>query len=485
MTRLGVSGARVAVVGLGTSGRAAADVVATLGGTALGFDARDEAAAAAEAEGISARAIPDPAELAAAVIASAPDIVVVSPGVPSHAPLYSAARAAGVPVWSEVELAWQVQAPRSDGSWAPWLTLTGTNGKTTTVTMTSGILQAAGLDAPAVGNVGTPIVRVAARGGVDVLAVELSSFQLHSTYSVEPLASACLNVAPDHIDWHGSMEAYIADKARVYHHTHRACIYNLADPVTRTMVEGADVVEGARAVGVGLGIPGPGDLGVVEGVLCDRAFVDDRHRSAIELATMDDLRHLAPGGDGVVPDHVVVDALFAAALARAHGVEPADVRAGLRAHPPGAHRIALVRTVGGVRWVDDSKATNAHAAQASLLSLPRGSVVWIAGGLAKGARFEGLVEQVRDRLRAVVIIGRDREPIRTALERHAPEIPRIEVEVADHGDVMAQAVAAAARFARPGDTVLMAPACASMDQFASYADRGEQFARAVMELGDG
>lgn len=482
MTRPGVAGARIAVVGLGTSGRAAVDVVATLGATPLGFDAREEAAEAARAErpALSVRAIADPGALAEAVIAGRPDVVVVSPGVPSHAPLFAAARAAGIPVWSEVELAWQVQARRPDGSRAPWLTLTGTNGKTTTVTMTADILAAAGLDAPAVGNVGTPIVRVAAEGNVDALAVELSSFQLHSTHSVEPLASACLNVAPDHIDWHGSLEAYIADKARVFDRTHRACVHNLADPVTRRMVEQADVVEGAFAVGVGLTSPAPGDLGLVDDVLCDRAFVADRHRTAAELATLDDLRHL--GGDGAVPGHVVVDALFAAALARAYGVEAAAVRAGLRAHRPGAHRIALVGVTGGVRWVDDSKATNAHAAEASLTALPPGTGVWIAGGLAKGARFDELVQKVRDRLRAVVVIGVDREPMRTALERHAPEIPRFEVEVTDHGDVMRQAVAAAARFARPGDTVLMAPACASMDQFVSYAHRGDAFARAVGEL---
>jgi len=473
--------ARVAVVGLGTSGRAAAEVLLTLGARPAGFDAREEAAEAARADGIEARAVADPAALAEAVLAAGPDLVVVSPGVPSHAPLYRLASAAGIPVWSEVELAWQVQAPRADGSFAPWLTLTGTNGKTTTVTMASEILQAAGLDAPAVGNVGTPIVRVAAQGAVDVMAVELSSFQLHATFSVEPLASACLNVAPDHIDWHGSLEAYIADKARVYDRTLLACAYNLADPVTRRMVDGASPAPGARIVGVGLGAPAAGELGVHDGVLTDRAFVSPPGEAV--LATVDDLAHLAPGGAGTIPGHILADALFAAALTRAYGVSPAAVRDGLRAHQPGAHRIALVRTVGGVRWVDDSKATNAHAAAASLLALPPGSVVWMAGGLAKGARFDDLVEHVRDRLRGVVLIGVDREPMRSALERHAPEVPRFEVVVADHGEVMRQAVAAALRLARPGDTVLMAPACASMDQFVSYAHRGDAFTRAVEELG--
>lgn len=482
MSRSGVAGARVAVVGLGASGRAAVDVVTALGGTALGFDRAESAVAAAaeEASGVAFGAYADAAGLAEAVLQAGPDLVVVSPGVPAHDPVHGAAAATGVPVWSEVELAWQVQAPRADGSYAPWLTLTGTNGKTTTVTMTSAILETAGLVAPAVGNVGTPIVRVAAEGGADVLPVELSSFQLHSTHSVEPRASACLNVAPDHLDWHGSFEAYVADKARVFERTRVACLYNLADRRTRGMVEGADVAEGARAVGVGTSVPGPGDMGVVDGVLVERAFIPRRHAEAVELATLDDLAHLAPSGQ--VAPHLVLDALFAAGLARAHGATPEQVRDGLRAYRPGDHRIQLVAVRDGVSWVDDSKATNAHAAQASLAGVPAGTAVWIAGGLAKGARFDDLVVAVADRLRAVVLIGVDREPLRDALERHAPQVPRIEVDPPEHGGVMRGAVSAAARFARPGDTVLMAPACASMDQFRSYADRGEAFARAVEEV---
>lgn len=481
MSRAGVAGARIAVVGLGTSGRAALDVITALGGHARGFDQSADAVAAAAGEvpRVPLRALADPAALADAVRAAEPDLIVVSPGVPSHDPVFLAAHAAGIPVWSEVELAWQVQAPRADGSYAPWLTLTGTNGKTTTVTMTSTILESTGVRAPAVGNVGTPIVRVAAEGSADVLPVELSSFQLHSTHSVEPLASACLNVAPDHIDWHGSFEAYVADKARVFARTHRACLYNVADPRTRAMVEGADVVEGARAVGVSTGVPGPGDIGVVDGVLCERAFIEQRHTHAVELATLADLAHLGAGGE--VPTHVILDALFAAGLARAYGVAPDAVRDGLRAYRAGGHRIQLVAVVDEVAWVNDSKATNAHAAQASLAGLAPGHGVWIAGGLAKGARFDDLVCAIRDRLRAVVLIGIDREPLRDALERHAPQIPRFEVEASEHGEVMTRAVAAAARFARPGDTVLLAPACASMDQFRSYADRGEAFARAVEE----
>nr|NLD40810.1 UDP-N-acetylmuramoyl-L-alanine--D-glutamate ligase [Actinomycetales bacterium] len=475
---------RLTVVGLGASGIAAAEVAGTLGAQVTGFDARESSveAAMAEVPRLVARVAEDPAELAAAVVADSPDVVVVSPGVPSHAPLYAAARAAGIPVWSEVELAWRVRAPRADGTWAPWLTVTGTNGKTTTVTMLASILTAGGLTARAVGNVGEPIVRVAAQGGVDVLAVELSSFQLHSTHSVSPLASACLNIAADHLDWHSGWEGYRADKARVYERTERACIYSVADPETRRMVEEAEVVEGCRAIGVRLGAPAPGELGIVEDVLVDRAYLDERRTHAAELAALSDLSHLASHEGGQVPRHVLSNALTAAALARAADVEPAAVRDGLRAYDAGRHRIELVSRHGGVSWVNDSKATNAHAAQASLRELPDGTVVWIAGGLAKGATFHELVERVAPKLRAVVLIGVDRTPLLDALLRHAPEVPRIEVLGGDDGGVMEAAVAAAFRLAHVGDTVMMAPACASMDQFVSYEHRGEAFTQAVAEL---
>lgn len=479
-----LDGARLTVVGLGTSGLAAADVASTLGATVHGVDSRGAAAeaAASQISGLTAEAHEDPAALAEAVLAAFPDVVVVSPGIPSHAPLYARAAAAGVPVWSEVELAWQVRAPRPDGSFAPWLTLTGTNGKTTTVTMLSSILAAGGLSAPAVGNVGEPIVRAAASGTADVLAVELSSFQLHSTHSVAPLASACLNIAPDHLDWHGGWDGYWSDKARVYERTVSACVYATAEEETRRMVEQADVADGARAIGVRLAAPGVGEVGLVEDVLVDRAFLRERYTHAAELASLDDLAHLTPGSEAEVPTHVVSNALFAAALARAAGVEPAAVRDGLRAYQPGRHRIELVSTARGVSWVNDSKATNAHAARASLLAIPDGTAVWIAGGLAKGARFDELVEDVKHTLRGVVLIGVDREPLLDALSRHAPEVPRIEVEHSDDGSVMRRAVDAASRLARPGDTVIMAPACASMDQFVNYERRGEAFEQAARDL---
>ena len=477
-------GARFVVVGLGTSGRAALDVLSTLGATVLGLDRSEAAVAAAhEVAGPKVRlqAVADDDALAEAALGAGADAVVVSPGVPAGSPLLRRAAAAGIPCWSEVELAWQLQQEIIDpGACPDWLTLTGTNGKTTTVGMLGSVLTAGGRRAATVGNVGTPVVQVVADGGHDVLAVELSSFQLHLTHSVAPLASACLNLAPDHLDWHGSFEAYRDAKARVYERTRIACIYSTADPATRTMVEQADVAEGARAIGTRVGAPAVGELGLVEDVLCDRAFGQARRTHAEPLAVLADLAHLSPGGE--VARHVVSNALSAAALARAAGVPAEAVGEGLREYRSDAHRIEVVAVRDGVTWIDDSKATNPHAAAASLGALPPGRGVWIAGGLAKGARFDDLVRQVADRLRAVVLIGVDREPLRDAVSRHAPDVPLTEVTPGDTDGVMDRAVTAAARLAQPGDTVLLAPACASMDQFTSYNERGEVFAAAVRGL---
>lgn len=465
--------ARVLVAGLGVSGRAAVQALR---------DAAKVASVVTVDRSAPDADVRDASEVDLAQV----DLVVASPGWAPSSDLLVAAREADVPVWSEVELAWRLRVPRADGTFAPWLVVTGTNGKTTTVEMLTSILSAAGLRAAAVGNVGTPVVTAALDPGLDVLAVELSSFQLHFTHSMSAQAAAVLNVAADHLDWHGSFDAYAADKGRVYERAQVACVYNVADARTEQLVREADVLEGARAIGFTVGAPARAQLGVIEDVLVDRAFhtaPDDpaRHRSAQEIATFADLEHLA-GPDGVVPVHVVANALAAAALARAHGVDARAVRDGLRAFRPGAHRVQRVVTVDEVSYVDDSKATNAHAASAALGSFAPRSVVWIAGGLAKGAAFDDLVRTRLSRLRAVVLIGSDPEPLASALSRHAPDIPVVRIDPGDTGTVMQRAVENARGLAVPGDTVLLAPASASMDQFASYADRGDAFARAARAL---
>ena len=398
------------------------------------------------------------------------DVVVTSPGWRPTAPLLAQAAARGIPVWGEVELAWRLRDPDHP---APWLALTGTNGKTTTVQMLDSILRAAGLRSACVGNVGRPIVEsVMDPDPYDVFAVELSSFQLHYTRSMAAESAAVLNLAEDHLDWYSgptAMDDYAADKGRIFEGVQRACVYNVADPATRRLVEEADVVEGARAVGFTLGTPEVGMLGLVDDLLVDRAFIEERASSAAELCSLDDLPSPAP--------HMVANALAAAALARAHGVSQAAVRDGLRDFAPDAHRIALVAQADDVTWIDDSKATNPHAAMSSLQAYD--PVVWVAGGLAKGARFDTLVETVHRRLRGVVLLGRDRQVVADALSRHAPDVPVISIDDGETGTVMDRVVDAAARLARAGDTVLLAPGCASMDMFTNYAARGDEFAAAV------
>jgi UDP-N-acetylmuramoylalanine--D-glutamate ligase len=402
------------------------------------------------------------------------DLVVTSPGWTPRAPLLSDAASHGVPIWGEVELAWRLRRPDD----APWLGVTGTNGKTTTVQMLDVILRAAGLRSTAVGNVGAPVVTtVMAPEPYELLAVELSSFQLHWSASLAPEAAAVLNIAPDHLDWYaGSMAAYVADKARIYERVEIARVYNSADEQTAKLA--AEALGPARPVGFSLGPPEPGTLGVVDDRLVDRAFGADA--DGVELATVSDIMTSdAAGPDAIGPaPHNVANALAAAALARAHGVPPEAVQDGLAGFQPDRHRNARVAAIGGVGWVDDSKATNPHAAEASLLGYP--SVVWIAGGLAKGATFDELVVRARDRLRAVVLLGRDRSVIHEALARHASEVPVFEVAEGETGtDVMERVVEAAAAVAREGDTVLLAPGCASQDLFANYGDRGDAFAAAV------
>ncbi len=475
MTRA-LAGVRVLVTGLGVSGLPAARALLRLGARVVAVDGGDGSAQRAAADALDgadvrlgSAAAADPALL------DGVGLVVTSPGWRPDQPLLAEAARRGTPVWGEVELAWRLRG--LDGRRpAPWLAVTGTNGKTTTVRMLAAVLAAAGRRTAAVGNVGAPLVDAVLDGTHDVLAVELSSYQLHWTSTVAAQAAAVLNVAPDHLDWHGGLDAYAAAKGLVYRGAERACVYNAADPVTERLVRAADVAEGARAVGTTLGPPAPAQLGLVEDVLVDRAFDDAGGRAdpreAAELATTADVVPLAP--------HVLEDALAAAALARAHGVPAGAVRDGLRAFRPDAHRIAHVADLDGVAWVDDSKATNAHAAEASLRAYEH--VVWVAGGLAKGAAFDDLVLGARQRLRGAVLLGRDRPLLLEALRRHAPEVPVLEVGRTDTG-AMDDVVRAAAGLARPGDTVLLAPACASMDMFRDYGARGDAFADAVRRLG--
>lgn len=477
-----LAGVAVCVAGAGVTGRSVATALSGLGARVTVTDASPERLAAlGDLDVRLVAGLEEPPEDTR--------LVVTSPGWRPTAPLLSAAADSGIEVIGDVELAWRVGRQRPNPP--AWLAVTGTNGKTTTVTLAESMLRAAGLRAIAAGNVGTPLLdAIRDPQGYDVIAVELSSFQLHWSSSLAPLASVCLNLAEDHVDWHGGFEAYRAAKAKIYENTRVACIYNAEVPVTERMVEEADVQEGCRAIGFTTNTPAISMLGVVDGLLVDRAYIEQRKNSAAELASVADLGE-------VVPRHLVANALAAAALVRAAGVPAAAVRDGIRNYQPSGHRIELVAARDGVLWINDSKATNPHAANAALSSFH--SVVWIAGGLSKGVDYNDLVRDNAARFKAAVLIGRDSSDLASALRRHAPDVPVIDLAARHTGrdelpsqhsssdgvQAMRAAVTEALRIAADGDTVLMAPAAASMDQFPSYAHRGTAFIEAVRGIVEG
>jgi UDP-N-acetylmuramoylalanine--D-glutamate ligase len=469
----------VLVTGAGVTGRAVLAALAPLGVRAT---LCDDDPAALQRHADAGVPVVDPAAAAAAISDYA--LVVTSPGFPPTAPVLAAAAAAGIPIWGDVELAWRLDVAGHYGPPRRWLVVTGTNGKTTTTSMLYAMLVAAGRRSVLCGNIGSPVLDVLSEPA-DLLAVELSSFQLHWAPSLRPEAGVVLNVAEDHLDWHGSMSAYADDKARALEG--RVAVVGLDD------VNAAGLLAAAGApihVGFRLGEPAAGELGVRDGMLVDNAFAD-----GLVLAEVASIPVTGPVG--------VLDALAAAALARAVDVPAAAVADALCSFHVGRHRAEVVVVAGGVTYVDDSKATNPHAAQASIAAYPR--VIWVAGGLLKGASVDELVTAVADRLVGAVLIGRDRGLVAKALSRHAPDVPVVEVvtredsgvqgtvgsgvnsatrviDVAGQsvGDsVMAAVVDVARDLARPGDAVLLAPAGASFDQFTGYANRGDAFATAV------
>ncbi|ONI88477.1 UDP-N-acetylmuramoyl-L-alanine--D-glutamate ligase [Saccharothrix sp. ALI-22-I] len=448
-----LAGRHVLVAGAGVTGRSAAEALLAADAVVTVTDGSADRLAALE------QLLPG-VTLVPGLVTPPPatELVVTSPGWRPSSPLLVAAAAAGIEVIGEVELAWRMGLELADPP--TWLAVTGTNGKTTTVGMLESILRAAGIDAVACGNVGLPVVD-ALLAGRRVLAVELSSFQLHWSPSVRPFAGVLLNLAEDHLDWHGTFEAYASAKAGVL--TGEVAIGGVDDPVVAELLTSSP---SPAHVGFTLGSPEEGQLGVHEGQLVDRAFGPD----TVLLPVAD----VQPGGPPGI-----ADALAAAALARAHGVSASAVAQGLRAFRPGAHRAVLVATADGVSYVNDSKATNPHAAAASLRS--HESVVWVAGGLLKGASVDELVLGEAHRLRGAVLIGADREVIASALARHAPSVP---VAVLDDvtETTMLDAVRAARSMAQPGDVVVLAPAAASMDMFSDYAHRGQAFTEAVLSL---
>ena len=447
----GLAQRRVLVIGAGRSGAAVAHALRRRGtpvtvletGTAPAVRAAVDDLAAAGAGVLLADD---------AVNLDAVDLIVPSPGVPEHHPLLVAALAARVPVWSEPELAWRLAGGRTR-----LVAVTGTNGKTTTTQM-----LAACLGAPAAGNIGTPLVTLLESDHApSTVVAELSSFQLRFSHALRPHVAVLLNVAPDHLDWHGDLAAYRRAKARVWQRQRSGdtAVAGIDDEGVRRALE--QHPPPAAVVGFTAAPPRPGQVGVEDG-----AIVANLDGSATRVVAVDEL--------GVTGPHNVANACAAAAAALAAGAEPAALAAPLRDYRAGAHRLETIATLAGVRYVDDSKATNPHAAAAALASFSPGTVVWIAGGLGKGLEFSSLEPLVARHVKAAMTIGTSGPAIAAVARRAGAAV--VEAGTLD------VAVARAAEVASPGDTVLLAPACASMDQFVDYAERGAAFRAAVEQL---
>ena len=468
------SSIKVAVLGLGKSGFSVADTLNELGSKLIvvAESADEEILDILDVLGVESVINSNTEVLQQALDAFEADLFIVSPGFAPNSALVEKAVGAGIPIWTDIDLAWRLKdkfVPNQE-----WVCITGTNGKTTTTELTEAMFLAADVRAVACGNIGKPILDcIRDPAAFEVLVVEMSSFQLHYLDRIEPFSSAVLNVAKDHLDWHGGFANYRLAKGRMYENTKVACVYNLEDAATESLVEAADVNEGARAIGFGLGTPARSNVGYVEDLLVDRAFLEERADKALEIASFEDLQSF-----GVLTPHLLSNIAAATALARSYGVPPAACRKALREFKISPHRIQLVAEIDGVRYINDSKATNAHAAAASLTSFE--SVVWILGGLLKGVDISDLVSQFAPRLRGAVVIGADRAEIVEAFAKLAPNVPLVEISGGE--SVMSQAVSSASKLASAGDVVLLAPAAASMDQFLNYQQRGDRFIEAVSKL---
>ncbi len=459
---------KACVVGLGVAGFAAADALIEMGANVVVIDNSNgdlQKEHGTVLEILGAKIFLD----YKGEIPRETNLLIVSPGVKPSAEIIKEAIDKNIEIWGEYELAWRL---RSNEFPAPWLFVTGTNGKTTATMMLSSILTTAGLRAPAVGNIGDSLVSaVMDPVPADVLAIEVGAPQLPFLKTVSPHSSVCLNIAQDHLDHFGNFENYSKTKALVYRNTQKSAIYNVDDPQTEKMVEEADVIEGARAIGFTLGAPSVSMLGIVDNYLVDRAFIEERKSHAQELCLIEDIQPNAP--------HNIANALAAAGLARSYGVEPVHVRDGLRSFIPAPHRISKIAELNGVTFIDDSKATNCHAAQTSLQAFK--NVIWIAGGLAKGQDFSELILKNAKNIKAVVLLGKDKEIISNTIKTIAPDIPIKIVERTDE-EAMNEVVQIANSLASNGDTVLLAPGCASWDMFKDYKARGNAFSDSVQRL---
>jgi UDP-N-acetylmuramoylalanine--D-glutamate ligase len=440
-------GLDLVIVGAGVTGKALHDFALSHGALVSMVDDRVDGAL---------RSLPERCALA-----------IISPGWRPDHPVIEEIRARGIPHLSEIDFAWEMK--RQIAPEQRWIGLSGTNGKTTTIQMVENIMRSAGVAGVACGNVGRTVIE-SITPEIDMLAIELSSFQIDWSELPRFEAIALLNISPDHIDWHGSFDRYRDAKLKLISLSKRSFI-NISDATLSRSWPELTTASNSDLIPFHLGSPASGEIGLVEDLIVDRALVDDPMHAQVLVEV------------AVLPSsasHNVSNAMAAAALSKAIGIGADAITRGLATFVLDQHRLQVIGESKGVTWVDDSKATNPHAAMAAIFSFP--SVIWIAGGLAKGASMDELVRATSSRVRAAILVGRDAPLIRAALEELNPSVKIVEVGATQGREVMREAVTFAKNLASRGDTVLLAPACASMDQFTSYKERGDLFQGAVKEL---
>jgi|FLOH01.1.fsa_nt_gi UDP-N-acetylmuramoylalanine--D-glutamate ligase len=448
-----LSAKRTLVVGAGETGKAIAKYLESLG---VKYSLFDENSSATDEIQIL-RAIPEGRIF---------DLAIISPGWRKDHFIVENLKSMGIKLISELDFAWLIKQELNPEQ--KWLAVTGTNGKTTTVQMLESIFSSAGVSGIACGNIGIPVIEaVTSENNFEYLVLELSSFQIEWSELPEYCGVAILNIAEDHIDWHGSFSDYASAKMKLLTKA-KLAVLNLSDPEIILRSAGWE----GRKVFFGLQTPQAGEIGLVEELIIDRAFVNSPE--AAEVIT--ELSEVLP----TVP-HNISNAMAAAALALSIGIPHPVVKLGIVNFKLDKHRLENIYSADGIDWVNDSKATNPHAASAALLS--HLSNIWIAGGLAKGAKMDALIARTSGRIKAAIIIGKDGDVIMQALAKIAPEIPIYRVGGAKSAaELMDLVVSKALSVATTGDTVLLAPACASMDQFSSYVERGNLFTDSVLRL---
>ncbi|MBI4536354.1 MAG: UDP-N-acetylmuramoyl-L-alanine--D-glutamate ligase [candidate division NC10 bacterium] len=451
MERLELQGKRVTVVGLARSGVAACKALAERGAVVLGSDLRPGDKLAADLADLGRRgvAIETGGHTEAAFLNA--DLIVISPGVETEHPLLAAARLRGIPVWGEVELAYRLTDAR-------FLAVTGTNGKSTTTSLTGAMLEAAGIPSLVAGNIGTALCEVAPGLGVDHwIVAELSSFQLETVVSFRPRIAVLLNLAPDHLDRYADVGDYYRAKARIFlsQTPEDAAVLNAEDPLIPQYAAPlrARPLLFSRAHTVGDGAF----------VRAGQVVVRRGGRSA-PVCPVSDIRILGL--------HNLENALAAAAAAAEAGASPEAIAAALRDFRGLPHRLEPVGERGGVRFINDSKGTNVGAVRKSLEGFGQG-VILIAGGKDKGGDFTPLRPLVESRVKRLLLLGQAARKIREQLHGACP------MEAVES---LEEAVRRGAALAEPGDTVLLSPACASFDMFRDFEHRGEVFRQAVQEL---